>query len=127
MAVVVGFIPTDVGYTALEAARVEAEGRGGPLIIVNVVREGIPEDPRHADEGELEIALDRLRGSMVRVEVRQERTEDDIADVLLRVVEEEKAELLVVGLRRQRDLARHLLGLTIQKLLLSARSEVLVV
>ena len=43
------------------------------------------------------------------------------------VVEEEKAELLVLGIRRQNDLARHLLGLTVQKLLLAARSEVLVV
>lgn len=127
MAVVVGFIPTEVGYKALDAARDAAEQRGGPLILVNVVREGLDEDPRHADDLQLETALDRLRRSAVRVQVRQERTEDDIADVLLKVVEEEKAELLVLGIRRQNDLARHLLGLTVQKLLLSARSEVLVV
>ena len=47
--------------------------------------------------------------------------------MLLRVVEEEHAELLVLGMRRQNDLARHLLGLTVQKLLLSSPSEVLVV
>lgn len=127
MAVVVGFIPTEVGYKALDAARDAAEQRGGPLILVNVVREGVDEDPRHADDLQLETALDRLRRSAVRVQVRQERTEDDIADVLLKVVEEEQAELLVLGIRRQNDLARHLLGLTVQKLLLSARSEVLVV
>lgn len=127
MAVVVGFIPTEVGYKALDAARDAAQQRGGPLILVNVVREGVDEDPRHADDLQLETALDRLRRSAVRVQVRQERTEDDIADVLLKVVEEEKAELLVLGIRRQNDLARHLLGLTVQKLLLSARSEVLVV
>ncbi|MGO3314963.1 MAG: universal stress protein, partial [Brachybacterium tyrofermentans] len=40
---------------------------------------------------------------------------------------EEKAELLVLGIRRQNDLARHLLGLTVQKLLLAAPCEVLVV
>lgn len=127
MAVVVGFIPTEVGYKALDAARDAAEQRGGPLILVNVVREGVEADPRHADDLQLETALDRLRRSAVRVQVRQERTEDDIADVLLKVVEEERAELLVLGIRRQNDLARHLLGLTVQKLLLSARSEVLVV
>lgn len=127
MAVVVGFIPTEVGYKALDAARDAAEQRGGPLIVVNVVREGVSEDPRHADDLELETALDRLRRSAVRVQVRQEHTEDDIADVLLKVVDEERAELLVLGIRRQSDLARHLLGLTVQKLLLAARSEVLVV
>lgn len=127
MAVVVGFIPTEVGYAALDVARVEAERRGGPLIVVNVSRAGVMGDPRHASEQQFEIAMDRLRGAAVRVEQRRETTEDDIAEVLLEIVEQEKAELLVLGIRRQKDVGRHLLGLTIQKLLLSARSEVLVV
>ncbi|HEX7353147.1 universal stress protein [Brachybacterium sp.] len=127
MAVVVGFIPTEVGFKALAAAREEAEHRGGPLIVVNVLREGITDDPRHADDQHREIARDHLRGASVRVEFRQETTEDDIADVLLDVVDAERAELLVLGVRRQQDLARHLLGLTVQKLLLSANCEVLVV
>ena len=127
MAVVVGFIPTEVGFAALAAARQEAEQRGGPLIVVNVLREGVDEDPRHANEQQLEIARDELRGATVRVAFRQESVDDDIADVLLRVVTEEKAELLVLGVRRQRELARHLLGLTVQKLLLSAPCEVRVV
>ena len=127
MAVVVGFIPTEVGFRALTAAREEAEQRGGPLVVVNVLRAGVDEDPRHADDQQLEIARDQLRRATVRVAFRQETTEDDIADVLLQVVEEEKAELLVLGVRRQNDLARHLLGLTVQKLLLSSPSDVLVV
>ena len=127
MAVVVGFIPTEVGFKALTAAREEAEQRGGPLVVVNVLRAGVEEDPRHADDQQLEIARDQLRRATVRVAFRQETTEDNIADVLLQVVEEEKAELLVLAVRRQNDLARHLLGLTVQKLLLSSPSDVLVV
>ncbi|WP_193106482.1 universal stress protein [Brachybacterium sp. FME24] len=127
MAVVVGFIPTDVGFKALAAAREQAELRGGPLIVVNVVRDGVSQDPRHADDQQLEIARDQLRQATMRVEMRQEHTDDDISDVLLQVVEEEKAELLVLGIRRQNDLARHLMGLTVQKLLVSAPCEVLVV
>ena len=127
MAVVVGFIPTEVGFKALTAAREEAEQRGGPLVVVNVLRAGVEEDPRHADDQQLEIARDQLRRATVRVAFRQETTEDDIADVQLQVVEEERAELLVLGVRRQNDLARHLLGLTVQKLLLSSPSDVLVV
>ena len=127
MAVVVGFIPTEVGFKALAAAREEAEQRGGPLIVVNVLRAGVTDDPSHANDQQLEIARDQLRRATVRVEFRQETTEDDIADILLDVVEKEKAQLLVLGVRRQQDLARHLLGLTVQKLLLSADSEVLVV
>ena len=127
MAVVVGFIPTEVGFKALAAARHEAEQRGGPLVVVNVLRPGAGDDPRHADAQQLEIARDQLRGATVRVAFRQETTEDDIADVLLDVAEDERAELLVLGVRRQQELARHLLGLTVQKLLLSADCEVLVV
>lgn len=128
MAVVVGFIPTPVGFTALEAARKEAERRGGPLVIVNVVRADVESDPRHADDSQLEMAHEKVRPSSVRIEVRQERADlDDISDILLQVVEEEQAELLVLGLRREKDLARHLLGMTVQKLLISAPSDVLVV
>ena len=87
MAVVVGFIPTEVGFKALTAAREEAEQRGGPLVVVNVLRAGVEEDPRHADDQQLEIARDQLRRATVRVAFRQETTEDDIADVLLQVVE----------------------------------------
>ena len=105
MAVVVGFIPTEVGFKALAAAREEAEQRGGPLIVVNVLRAGVTDDPRHANDQQLEIARDQLRRATVRVEFRQETTEDDIADILLDVVEKEKAQLLVLGVRRQQDLA----------------------
>lgn len=127
MAVVVGFIPTEVGYAALSVARAEAERRGGPLVLVNVIRDGVQDDPRHADSAALEAALETLRHAAVRVQVRQEHTQDDIADVLLRVVDEEKAELLVIANRREESLGRHLLGLTIQKLVLSANSAVLIV
>lgn len=127
MAVVVGFIPTEVGYRALEIARTEAERRGGPLVVVNVLRDDVEQDPRHADKDDLEAALEHLHRSPVRVEVRQEHTDDDIADVLLRVVSEERAELLVIANRKRESPGRHLLGLTVQKLILSANSEVLVV
>jgi nucleotide-binding universal stress UspA family protein len=127
VAVVVGFIPTPVGFDALDTARSEAEGRGGPLIVLNVVRTDDESDPRHASAGDLDAAEDRLRGSAVRVDIRQETSDDDIADVLLDTVEKEEAELLVIGLRRERDVARHLLGITPQKLLLSAPCDVLVV
>lgn len=127
MAVVVGFIPTAVGFDALEAARREAETRGGPLIVVNIVRPGDDADPRHAHQGDLDAAQERLHGAAVRVEFRQERADYDIADVLLDVLEAEKAELLVLGLRRRQDIGAHLLGTTSQKLLLSAPCDVLVI
>lgn len=127
MAVVVGFIPTPVGFEALDAALAEATQRGGPLIVVNVIRPGDEADPRHAHPGDLDAAADRLRGAPVRVDIRQEQAQHDISEVLLDLVETERAELLVLGIRRGRDLGAHLLGITLQKILLSVPCDVLVV
>lgn len=127
MAVVVGFIPTEVGFAALRAAREEAERRGGPLVVVNVQRDGDEDDPRHADEVQLDRAVESLHRAAVRTDVRAVRTEDDVASALLDVIDQEKAELLVIGIRREMGVARHLLGVTAQKLLLSAPCDVLAV
>ena len=127
MTVVVGYIPTPIGRAALDAARTEAERRSRPLIVVNVVRTGDAADPRHADESQLEDVRSRMRGARVRVDVRTVEVEHDIADALLDVVEEEDAGLLVIGIRRHREVARHLIGATSQKLLLDAPCDVLVI
>lgn len=127
MAVVVGFIPTEVGFAALDAALQAAEARGGPLIVVNVVHPYAEDDPRHADAGQLETASEHLRRAAVRVDIRQEETDEEFADLLLRIGEEENADLMVLGIRREKDIARHLLGITAQRVLLSAPCDVLVV
>lgn len=127
MTVVVGFIPTPIGFAALDAAREEAELRGGPLVVLNVVREGDEDDPRHAGPDQLDQAQERLHRAGVRVEVRQVRAEHDIVSELLAAVTAERAELLVIGIRREREVARHLIGTTAQKLLLDCPCDVLVV
>lgn len=127
MTVVVGFIPTPIGFAALDAAAAEAEHRGGPLLVVNIVRDGDDGDPRHALPDQLEIAHERMHRAPVRVEVRQQRAEHDIAEALVHEATVEGAELLVIGIRREREVARHVLGATAQKLLLDAPCDVLVV
>ncbi len=127
MTVVVGFIPTPVGFAALDASLDEARRRGGPLIVVNVVRDGDEDDPRHASAEQLEMAQDRLRGAPVRVDVRQVRAELGIAGILLDIAETERADLLVIGIRREREHNRQFLGFTAQKLLVDAACDVLVV
>lgn len=127
MTVVVGFIPTPVGFAALDASLDEARRRGGPLIVVNVVRDGDEDDPRHASPEQLEMAQDRLRSAPVRVDVRQVRAELGIAGVLLDIAETERADLLVIGIRREREHTRQFLGFTAQKLLVDAACDVLVV
>lgn len=127
MTVVVGFIPTPVGMAALDAAAAEAELRGGPLVVVNVVHDGDDADPRHARPDQLEMAHDRLRHRSVRIDIRQVRADRDVAEVLVRTAVQEEAELLVIGIRREREVAGHLLGAVSQKLLLDSPCDVLVV
>lgn len=127
MTVVVGFIPTPVGMAALDAAAAEAELRGGPLVVVNVVHDGDDADPRHARPDQLEMAHDRLRRRSVRIDIRQVRADRDVAEVLVRTAVQEEAELLVIGIRREREVAGHLLGAVSQKLLLDSPCDVLVV
>lgn len=128
MSVVVGFIPTPVGFAALGAASAEAGRRGGPLVVANIVRPGDDGDVRHARPDQLEEARERLRRSApVRVDVRQVSTEGSIADALVRLVDEERAELLVIGIRRGEGEMRHLIGTTAQRLLVDAACDVLVV
>ncbi|MDO5662190.1 MAG: universal stress protein [Brachybacterium sp.] len=127
MPVVVGFIPTPLGFAALRAGREEAERRGRPLIVVNVIRDGDDGDPRHAAPGQLDVVHEQTRGAGVRVEVRQERVEHDRSEALVRIATEEQAELLVIGIRRSEGVAAHLIGTTAQKLLLDSPCDVLVV
>lgn len=127
MTVVVGFIPTPVGFAALDAALAEARRRGGPLIVVNAVRDEDADDVRHARPDQLEIARERLRGAPVRVDVRQVHAQKDAADALIAAAAEERAELVVVGIRREREVARHILGTTAHRLLIDAPCDVLVV
>lgn len=127
MSVVVGYIPNEIGRAALHAAREQAASRGLPLVIVNILGTGGDQDPRHASADDLEAVAEALHRSAVRVEIRQEQAEDDIADTLLAILEREHAELLVIGNRREPSQGRQLLGLTLQRLLLDADCEVLVV
>lgn len=127
MTVIVGFIPTPIGHAALDAAVAEARDRGGPLLVVNIIRDGDEGDPRHARQDQLDAAQERLHGAPVRVEIRQRRAEHDIAEALIDEATAEDADLLVIGIRREREVARHVLGATAQRLLLDAPCDVLVV
>ncbi|WP_058234516.1 universal stress protein [Devriesea agamarum] len=127
MTVLVGFIPTQVGYAALDAAIAEADRRTTSLLILNVVHEGHEGDPRHARPQDLTYAEEKAREARVRYEIRQVTSSDNFAQVLIDTAERDDIELVVIGLRRDREVARHLLGATAQRVLLSAPCDVLAV
>ncbi|RNI20264.1 universal stress protein [Flexivirga caeni] len=122
MAVVVGFVPTKEGAAALHRAAVEAAGRGTPLVVVDSV---------HDSDGEqtpdVRAALEELAGRDVSYEVRSVPAGQDVTDELLRIAEEESADLLVIGLRRRSPVGKLILGANAQRILLDAACPVLAV
>lgn len=124
MPIVAGFIPTAEGRAALEAAIREAERRETKLaVMVHSARGSDTTDVEDA----VEEARERLEASEVAHEVRLVQRGEDVADDLIRMVEENDAELIVIGLRRRSPVGKLILGSNAQRILLDAPCPVLAV
>ena len=122
MAVVAGFIANEEGRAALAAAIDEAKSRKRRLIVVV-----------HAPRGErdnLDAAVDEAHsltaGSGLSVEVRRNEAED-LAEEVLRVVNEVDPALIVIGLRRRSVTGKLILGSNAQRILLDSPTPVLAI
>ncbi|MCI9889125.1 universal stress protein [Micrococcales bacterium 31B] len=125
MTVVLGYVPSQVGRSALQAALAAAIERAEPLLVINTTRN--PDDPgsRLATGADLEALHAILESSGVEYEVRQFVSESTAADDVLSAAEERNASLIVVGVRRRDRLGKILLGATAQSILLDAACPVL--
>lgn len=122
MAVVAGFIANEEGRAALSAAIEEARNRRQRLVVIV-----------HAPRGE----QDRLGEAVaeareltaecgLEVEVRPNDAED-LAEEILRVVEEVDPVLIVIGLRRRSVTGKLILGSNAQRILLDSPTPVLAI
>lgn len=124
MTIVVGFITTREGRAAIRAAALEAGLRGASLLVLKSPSpRGSAEDIEKA-ETELAAILEEVQ---VQHEVRAMSRDGDPADDLLRVADEVKAELIVIGLRRRTPVGKLILGSNAQRVLLDATCPVLAV
>lgn len=122
MAVVVGYVPTKEGAAALRRAAAEAAGRQTPLIVLDSAHgEGQDQTP------DARAQLAELAEEEVSYEVRTLAPGQDATDELLRIAEEESADLLVIGLRRRSPVGKLILGANAQRILLDAACPVLAV
>lgn len=127
MAVVVGYIPSQEGRAALEAARSAARERGTKLIVVNSHKGGSSFD------GDDSIRTDRelmaVRGELERdggeFEILTLVRGNDPTDDLINVAREVDAALIVIGLRRRSPLGKLVLGSNAQRIILEADCPVL--
>ena len=127
MSVVVGYVPTREGETALDHAMSEARSRGARLVVVNTSRGDALVDERYVDDEQLAGLRAKLADSGVDHEVVHTMRGRDASEEILAVAQERRAQLVVIGLRRRSPVGKLLLGSTAQRVLLDAPCPVLAV
>lgn len=127
MTVVVGYVPTEEGESALEHAVAEATARGERLVVVNTSRGDALVDERFADDGQLDLLRERLAASGIVYDLVRTMRGREPAEEILEAARTWRADLLVIGLRRRSAVGKLLLGSTAQRVLLGAPCPVLAV
>ena len=124
MTIVVGYIPTPEGLTAVEYATRAASEKHTRLVIVNSGVRGNDTDPSFASAEELDALSERLTGMGVEHEVRQPLLAESPADEILNAAAELDTEMIVIGLRRRSLVGKLFLGSTSQQIIIDAECPV---
>ena len=126
MTIVVGYSADPFGRAALEHGIAEAKLRGSTLRVVNSTAGDAYVDERFAQPAEVHNIEDRLANCGVEFELTQP-VGVDAAGELLKTMERDDAELLVIGIRHRNPVGKLLLGSVSQQLLLECQKPVLAV
>jgi nucleotide-binding universal stress UspA family protein len=124
--IVVGYSADPFGRAALEHGIAEAKLRGTTLNVINATSGEAYVDAAFAQEGEVHNVEERLNNCGVEFELSQP-VGVDTAEELLKAMERNDAELLVIGIRHRSPVGKLLLGSVSQQLLLECEKPVLAV
>jgi nucleotide-binding universal stress UspA family protein len=124
--IVVGYSADRFGTAALEHAISEAKLRDTTLLVINPTKGDAYTDPAFAQEGQIHDVEQHLNECGVEFELTQP-VGVDIADELLKAMDRDEAELLVIGIRDRSPVGKLLLGSVSQQLLLECPKPVLAV
>ncbi len=129
MKIVVGFLSSPEGRVALTRAVSEAKLRNAELRVVHSIRGGERDQTEqmfHEREefGQLKAQLDESGVAYRLVEYARSNAP---ADDLLQAAEDERADLIVIGIRRRSPVGKLILGSNAQNVLLNADCAVLAV
>ncbi len=124
--IVIGYSADRYGTAALEHGITEAKRRNTNLMVINATRGDSLADPRFAQSEEVHDVEDRLNRCGVEFEISQP-VGVDAAEELLKAMENDDAELLVVGIRHRSSVGKLLLGSVAQQVLLECPKPVLAV
>lgn len=129
MKIVVGYIDSAEGRAALEQATEEALLRSAELLVVHSMRGGTRDEAEQATayRAQLEAVERRLAEQGVRHRVRELVRGRSPAQDLIDFVNEEAADLLVIGIRQRSPVGKLVLGSNAQDVLLGADCAVLAV
>ncbi|HLM22381.1 MAG TPA: universal stress protein [Propionibacteriaceae bacterium] len=127
MTIVVGYTPTPAGRAALTTAIAEARKSDRPLVVVNTSRGDALDDPAFAQPADLDWVRATLEEAGVPFTIRQEVRGREAADELLDVLEEVRAELCVIGIRRRSAVGKMVLGSNAHRILMESPCPVLTV
>jgi len=124
--IVVGYSADPFGRAALEHSIAEAKLRGTTLLVINSTSGEAYVDPRFAQSGEVHDVEQHLAECGVEFELTQP-VGVDTATELLRAMDRDEADLLVIGIRHRSPVGKLLLGSVSQQLLLECPKPVLAV
>jgi len=131
MKIVVGFTMSDESRAALEWALDEAEQHDAEIVVVHSIGGGgdweAEEKEILAYRPELDEIERRLTGAGVRHTVRRLIRGMSPAQDLVRVVSEEKADMIAIGIRRRSRTGKLLMGSNAQEILLMADCPVIAI
>ncbi len=122
----VGYIPDEYGEAALAEGIEEARRRRTGLVVVNTTKGDALIDHRYVGEAGLAELRSRLASLDLEHEVRQSMGAD-VAEEMLRVVNDTRAQVLVIGIRHRTAVGKMIMGSVAQHLLLDAPCPVLAV
>jgi nucleotide-binding universal stress UspA family protein len=127
MTVVVGYVPTETGFSAVVEAEHEARCRDLAVVIVNVVGTAGYLAPTAADQRNLDAVAAHLNKRGLRNSLRPITSDERPANIILGIAREVDASLIVLGMHQRSWIARRVLGSTAQAVVLAAPCPVLVV
>ncbi|WP_159614696.1 universal stress protein [Glutamicibacter sp. JC586] len=125
MTIVVGYIPSEEGEVALSRAIEEAKQKNSRLIVVNSSKGDQLVDDRLIDAKQHHELEARLTQTGLDFWIQRQSQGIDAADQILQVAEAQRAELIVIGLRKRTAMGKFIMGSVAQRVLLQAGCPVL--
>lgn len=127
MRIITGYLPTPEGESALQAGIAEARLREGTLVVVYSKRGGESDEEFVEARERLEEIEERLAGEDVKSEVHQLVRDLPPGEDLVEFAKEQRADLLVIGVRRRTPVGKLVMGSNAQHIVLHAPCPVLCV